>query len=363
MNNNGTVIILSMARKDSYGENDLYVCFQKGLHSWSKPVNLGAIVNSSKRETTPFLTVDNQTLYFSSNRPGTTGGNDIYYSKRLDNTWSNWSEPVKLDAPINSTADDAQPFYNTLNGFLYFTSRRDGSSDIFRVRIEKPVKETVTIVGKVFNPKDDTNIKAKVKRSLANKDNYQEVAISEDGTYRLELPKGQEYDLIAEKDGHVGEKQTIGFKKNYIYFKDYNVDLILRPIEAGTKINLKPIYFERSTPNILPKSYPAIDELAAYLKENKSFYVLIEGHTDNQGEEEDLQKLSEERAEAIVDYLVYKKRIKPVRLDFRGHGGAKPVTDNSTEEKRAENRRVEAIILTISRIIEHPTKEASDSSQ
>ncbi len=353
MSNNGHIFILSMERKDSKGDNDLYVCFRTGNHTWSKPINLGRVINSKYRETTPFLTVDNQTLYFSSNRPGSMGGNDIYYTKRLDDTWKKWSKPVRLDSPINSTADDSQPFFNTLNGYLYFTSKRDGSSDIFRVRIAKPVKETVTVFGRVFNPKTKEAIPgASVKRSLENSEYYTDVALAEDGRYQIEMPKGNAYDLIAEKQGHIGEKSTVEFKKNYLYFRDYEVNLVLRPIEAGTKLNLKPIYFERSKPNILEKSYPALDELADYLKENKSYYVRIEGHTDNQGEDEDLLALSQARAEAVKDYLVYKKFIKPVRLDAIGHGDTQPVTNNSTEELRAKNRRVEAIIMVVSTMLD-----------
>jgi len=360
MNNQGNVLILTMSGEDTHGENDLYVSFQTHMGSWSKPKNLGSVINSAKRETTPFLTVDNRTLYFSSNRPGGMGGNDIYYCTRLDNSWDNWSTPKLMEAPVNSTSDDAQPFFNTINGYLYFASKRDGTSDIFRVRIAKPVKETVTVSGMVYNPKTETPIpNVKIKRSITNANQYTEVAVSEDGTFEIELPKGVAYDIIAEKPGHIAERKTIEFKKEYLYFKDYKFDLVLRPIEAGTKINVKAIYFEQSKANILEQSFPAIDDLAAYLKKNKSFYVRIEGHTDNQGDEEALQKLSEARAEAIKEYLVYKRRIKPVRLETAGFGGSQPVTDNSTDELRAENRRVEVTIMVISKIIERPDPNAS----
>ena len=73
-------------------------------------------------------------------------------------------------------------------------------------------------------------------------------------------------------------------------------------------------------------------------------YIIIEGHTDNQGKEDELMSLSEQRAEAIKDYLVYKKRIKPVRLTTAGFGGSRPVNDNSTDGLRAINRRVEVYI-------------------
>ncbi len=358
MSNDGNILILTMDSKEGKGSNDLYVSFRTHGVSFSKPQNIGKDINTKFRETTPFLTVDNQTLYFSSNRKKGMGGNDIYMSKRLDNTWKNWSKPELLPAPINSEADDSQPYFNVYNGYLYFSSTRDGSSDIFRVRTVKPVKETVTVIGRVFNPKNEEAIENTIiKRSRENSPYTEEIYVSEDGTFEIELPKGFVYDLIAEKDDHIGEKRSIEFNANYLYFKDYRLDLPLSPIEAGTRLNLKPIYFERSKAVILEKSYPAIDELAAYLKEHKRYYVIIEGHTDNQGKEEELLALSKARAEAIKEYLVYKKFVKPVRLEAVGFGGSQPVNDNSTEELRAQNRRVEAVILTVSTIIQRPKGE------
>lgn len=362
MSYNGQILILTMNSKDGKGDNDLYVCFRIGPYSFSAPQNIGKNINTKFRETTPFLTVDNQTLYFSSNRKGGLGGNDIYYSKRLDNTWKNWSKPRPLPEPINSRADDSQPFYNVLNGYLYFSSKRDGSSDIFRVRTAKPVKETVTIIGRVYNPKTDETIpNAKIMLAKEDSNLFRKVAFAEDGTYQMELQKGAVFDFIAEKDDHIGEKRSIEFNAKYLYFKDYRVDLPLSPIEAGTKLNLKPIFFAQSKPIILEKSYAALDELAAYLKEHPLYYVIIEGHTDNQGKEKDLMQLSKDRAEAIKEYLVYQKFIKPVRLETAGYGATKPMTDNSTEALRAKNRRVEAVILTVSHIIERPVGEEAAS--
>ena len=127
-------------------------------------------------------------------------------------------------------------------------------------------------------------------------------------------------------------------------------------MEKGTKINLKPIYFKQSKPIILQESFAALDELAQFLNKNKNMYITIEGHTDNQGEEEDLLQLSKERAEAIKDYLVYKKRIKPVRLSTEGYGSEQPVNDNSDEAKRAINRRVEVYIDEVASMLKTKRK-------
>ncbi len=349
MNNDGQIIVLTLENNEGMGSADLFVSFSTGRNSWSQPVNLGPKINSKYRETTPFLSVDNQTLYFSSNRPGGHGGNDIYFSKRLDDTWKNWTNPTRMDAPINSKSDDSQPYFSTLNGYLYFTSKRDGSSDIFRVRIAKEVKNSVTVIGSILNSKNKDLIKgAKIWMGDSRLKNYKQVYLSDNGKYSIDVSKGNPLDIYAEKGGYFSKIGNIEFKKDYLYFKEYVLDLFLEPIEKGTKIQTKPIYFKRTTASILPVSYAALDELADYLKENRNLYVRIDGHTDNNGTPEILEKLSKERAEAVKEYLVYKKFIKPVRLTTFGFGGTRPTNNNSTRQERAENRRVEVTIEIVS---------------
>ena len=250
LSTDGHVIIMTMDKKNGFGQNDLYVSFRIGPYTWSKPKNLGSNINTSFRETTPHLSIDKGTIYFSSNRPGSMGGNDIYYSKRLDDTWTNWTKPVAMDSPINSEADDSQPFLDFNSGYLYFSSKRDGSSDIFRSRVSKPLKETVTLVGSVINPKNKEKIiGAKIMSGKADTEVYREVSIAPDGTYRIEISKGEALDIKAEKPGHIGQKKRVEFKKEYVYFKDYKLDLSLEPMERGTKINIKPIYFVHPRPS------------------------------------------------------------------------------------------------------------------
>ena len=128
MSFDGKALILAAARYDSR-DMDLYICFREGENKWSKPLLLEGI-NSDKREVTPFLSEDNKTLFFASNRWSSSGGMDIYLAKRLDDTWQNWSAPMRLGEPINSNKDESQPYFNMTTGCLYFASRREGSSDI-----------------------------------------------------------------------------------------------------------------------------------------------------------------------------------------------------------------------------------------
>ncbi len=346
ISSDGSVMILAMEKEDTYGMTDLYISFKKDADTWSSPKNLGPKVNSVNREVTPFISDDNKTIFFASNRLGTHGGMDLFIIDCLDNEWTKWSRPRRFIQPINSASDDSQPFFNSTTGYLYFSSKRDGSSDIFRVKIAPPNPSGVVVKGHIYNSNTNKPISGKVLSGPADQE-YRNVYVSDDGSFRFVVPKGEKFILKAEKPGYSGVEETVKFKKSYIYFKEYEVDLYIDPLEVGAKIELDPIYFVQSTPIVLTSSYPTLNTLASYLKENQNISIRVGGHTDNQGEEAILQKLSEERAEAIKDYLVYKMRIPPLRIETYGYGSTKPVNDNSTDELRKQNRRVEFEIIKI----------------
>ncbi len=346
ISNDGSVMVVAMQGEDSEGQTDLYVCFKKGKNVWTEPKNLGRKINSSNRETTPFISDDNKTIFFASNRPGARGM-DLYLVERKDDSWEKWSRPRRFVKPINSKADESQPFFNAATGYLFFTSRRDGSSDIYRVKISPPNPPGVIVKGKVYNSKTRELVRSRVLSGPKNGD-YKNMYVSDDGSYRIVVPKGSEFLLTPEKAGYTGKTEKVVFKRDYVYFKEYHVDLYLDPMEVGTKIELDPIYFEQSKPVVLKKSFSVLDELAGFLLENKSIHIQIAGHTDNVGEPNSLKKLSEKRAEAIKHYLVYEKLINPVRIETIGYGASRPVNDNSTDDLREKNRRVEVEITHIS---------------
>ncbi len=344
MSTDGSVIIFSMIRENAYGQSDLYASFRKEGNTWGPPINLGPLVNTHHRETTPFLSDDNKTLYFASDRRTAFGQRDIYLVFRLDDTWQKWSAPARYKKPVNSIWDDSQPYFNSATGYLYFSSNRDQSKDIYRVRVAPPIPFTVTVKGRILNAKTNKRMAAKVISGPATQSNVRNVYLSEDGTFKLTVSKGQQIKLLPEKTGYIGRVDTVFFKKSYVYYKEYEVTLYLDPVEVGMKVELPPIYFKQSTPIILEKSFPTLDELADFMKENGSVKIKIEGHTDNQGDKASLKQLSEQRAEAIKEYLMG-RGIETNRLQTVGLGDTRPVNDNSTEELRKQNRRVEFVVI------------------
>lgn len=341
MSFDGKILILSAIRADSR-DMDLFVCFKEGENKWGAPQHLGNVINSDRRETTPFLSEDNETLFFSSARNGGAGGNDLYTSRRLDDTWKNWSSPALLFEPMNSKYDDSQPYFNMTSGFLYFTSKRDGNSDIYRVRIAPPQATELEVVGRVLHAKTKELITGTRIYYGASGDPHN-VLVAPDGTFRLKIPKGVKFDLIPEKGGFAGQTEEIEFRRDYYYFREQYIDLLLNPLEVNSKIELRPIYFQQSKAIILEESHAELERLATLLLESPSLHIRIEGHTDNIGRAEDLYQLSEERANALRDFLI-QKGCAAARIETKGWGPKFPINANDSEESRSKNRRVEIIV-------------------
>jgi len=333
------VIILSLKREDTRGESDLYICFREASKQWSIPKNMGPILNSIGKETYPSLSADGRMLFFASNRPGSQAS-DIYFSVREGDDWNSWSKPERLPEPINTPANDGFPNYNQASGYLYFASSREGSSDLYRIRLhDAPEQEEVMVRGQLINSVTGFPIKGDVHFEMTGEGYYKNFYLSEDGYFRILIPKGKPIEMLAEKEGYISTPYTIYLDPDKHYFSACELNFLLDPLQEGAKISLDPIYFEKSKPVILEKSYRALERLAQIMDLHPELEIRIEGHTDNVGHPEDLQKLSEERAQAVRTYLV-KHGIAKSRIKVIGFGGRFPLNDNSTETLRRQNRRV-----------------------
>lgn len=141
-----TALVIAQEKSDSEGKLDLYVAFRdpnaKYPYSATESVNLGPVINSFGDETSPWLAYDGHTLYFSSNGHNGHGNLDIFMSKRLDKTWTNWSEPVNLGPGINSRYDDMSFNYNPTARYAYFSRGiTPNNVDIYRIEMTSLFKE------------------------------------------------------------------------------------------------------------------------------------------------------------------------------------------------------------------------------
>ncbi len=352
------VMILSVDRGDGLGQNDLYVSFRIHTTLWSAPEHMGPAINTSVNEITPFISDDKQFLFFSSNQAGTKGGQDIFVTERLDESWTNWSIPQSLPKPINSEYDDAQPFFNSPSGYLYFTSTREGSSDIYRVnyvrgKTNKPKEKA--IAGNIEDQEEITclivdavtkqPLKAHLQYGPVGFQGYNKEVYADQQGAALITDDVDVLKLHVSTDGYIETVKKIDISDPKIK-KEKMVTIEVDPLKVNTRISLDPIFFLRGKDKILSGSFGELDRLARILKTHPTIQVNINGHTDNIGDTWALHQLSEQRATAVKNYLV-KSGIQSYRIKTKGYGPGRPITDNSSEKLRAQNRRVEVVITKV----------------
>jgi OmpA-OmpF porin, OOP family len=340
MSNDGKVLILSLPQSTGSSENDLFISFKIADNRWSKPKNLGSPVNSPYREVTPYLSADSKELYFASNRPLSVGGLDLFFISRLDETWENWSKPRRFVEPINTIGDESQPYFNAATGHLYFSSKRDGTHDIFRVKIAPAIPQELYIRGKIVNTSTGKVVDGRVLYGDASSPYFDKYLETVEGYFLIKVKQGQQLRMTGHKVGFINHELVFNFEKNQFFDKPKEVTLYVDSVAVGGTITINPIYFKRSTPVILQESYAELDYLVEIMQRFREVSITIEGHTDNFGTPETLVKLSEDRAIEVKKYLVAHK-VHPKRILTVGYGASRPINTNTNEESRHLNRRVE----------------------
>ncbi len=347
LSNSRKSLILSVEREDTRGNRDLYVSFSQGDNKWSEPMNLGDVVNTADAETGPFLAADEKTLYYSTKGFSGYGGSDIYVTRRLDDTWKNWSEPENLGPSINSDQDD--DFFNipASGEHAYYSRGTPEDLDIFKLQLPvfyKPAP-VVLVKGKVYNSKTKEPIEARIVYEKLPDGIEAGEAQSESGTgeYQIILPSGEKYGYLAQADGFLSINANIDLN-NLTEYKEIEKDLFLVPVEVGQRITMNNISFDFDKSTLRAESFPELKRIVKFLNEAKDVEIEIAGHTDSIGPDAYNLNLSQRRAQAVVNYLI-ENGIAKNRLSAKAFGERNPVTTNETPEGRLENRRVEFSII------------------
>ncbi|WP_051296249.1 OmpA family protein [Eisenibacter elegans] len=346
---NGKVLLLCIEQDDSYGGKDIYVSFLKADNTWTAPKNIGEVVNTYGTEVGPFLAADGYTMYYSTSGKKGYGSNDIFVTRRLDDTWLNWSEPENLGPAINTTAWDAYYTVPADGSYAYLVSSLNslGAEDIFRLKLPESAKPQPVLVvsGRVLD--------AETKKPLAAEVLYEILSSGEnagraranpvDGHYRIVLNQGKEYGFMALMEGYYAISENLD-TRNLKQYTEIEKDLYLQPIKAGQTIRLNNLFFASGSYALQPNSFPELNRLADFLKANPQVRIQVEGHTDSVGDAGSNQVLSQNRVGSVQQYLL-QKGIAANRLQTKGFGATTPVADNNTEAGRQQNRRVEIRIL------------------
>jgi OOP family OmpA-OmpF porin len=352
MAHDGQTLLLYMSENKGSVLNDIYVCFLQRDTTWSEPKSIGKKINlPDYDEMTPYLASDGVTLYFSSNRPGGLGDNDIWMTRRLDSTWQKWADPVNLGSPINTEDWDAFFTLDAGGEYAYLTSSANtyGESDIVRVKLlEKEKPDPVILVsGNVYNKKTNKPLSASLVYETLPDGLEAGNAVSnpEDGAFKIVLPYDKNYLIRASADKFFAQSENLNLDSLIkVGYKEIHKDLYLVPIEIGQVVRLNNVFFDFDKWSLRPESYVELDRVAKLLTENPAIEIEMSAHTDSYGSDDYNFKLSDNRARSVMEYII-SKGIVAGRITSQGYGETKPVAANDTPENRQLNRRVEFTIM------------------
>ncbi|WP_316760362.1 OmpA family protein [Pedobacter aquatilis] len=390
-------------RPDGLGRCDIYVSHREGK-DWGEPYNVGKPVNSEYWESQPAISPDGRTLYFISNRPGGSGGYDIWKSTITDD--AKWGPAINLGPEINTLYDENTPFLHADGKTLYFSSDGwpgFGNKDIYYSRMDdndkfqKPINlgypinsfenESGLIVSadgnlgmfssnlkdgfggqdiysfgipEIAKPLKISYVKGIVRDKDSKKtieSNVQVIDLKSDktvfddytdpetGQFLAVMPIGGNYLFNVNAEGYMFYSENFELKQGNIN-KPYQIEVYIERIKQGGNVTLRNIFFDTNKYNLLPASIRELDLLIDFLHQNQTVNIEIQGHTDNVGDDKLNEKLSFNRANAVYEYLV-KNEVDAKRLTFKGFGASKPIADNKTEIGRKNNRRTSFVITKI----------------
>ncbi|MEP7254280.1 MAG: OmpA family protein [Ferruginibacter sp.] len=330
------------------GGRDIWVTHRLPTGKWSRPENLGEAVNTSGDESCPFMHADNETLYFNSNGHTGYGMTDLFFSKKVND--SSWVVAENLGYPVNTIDDQGSLIVAADGKTAYYASEGSdtrGGLDIYTFQLREDIRplKTLWVKGKVFDKRTQVGLPSAVELSdVKGQKLISKIQTDEDGNYLITLPVGKDYAFNVNRKGYLFYSDNFSLLDNKID-SVFTVNIPLQPIEKGATIVLKNIFFETGKFELKPESIMELNKLVLLLTDNPNLKIQIDGHTDNVGQEKDNLLLSNNRAKAVVGYLL-NKAINPQRLSYKGFGAGNPVAGNTTEQGRALNRRTELSVIS-----------------
>jgi outer membrane protein OmpA-like peptidoglycan-associated protein len=335
-----------------FGGTDIWYSQLQADGIWGKPMNAGSVINSTGNEMFPTIT-STDTLYFSSNGHIGMGGSDIFMAGGSQN---NWTDPINLKYPVNSPGDDFSYTALTLGADTtigYFSSNRVGglgSDDIYsfsKVIVRPPV---FCIKGKILKKPTQIPLLGTTITLYANGVKIVDgLKPNADGTYSIDLKPNTDYAVLAKKERFQSDSLLIT-TKGLTKSKNFEVDLSLDSLfQIGKVISLANIYYDFDRDSIRIDASQVLDGLVRTMLDNPTIEIELRSHTDSRGKEDYNQKLSQRRATAAVNYIV-SRGINAKRITAKGYGEWQLLNKcNSyvecTEEEHQINRRTDFKIL------------------
>ncbi len=367
INPTGDVLYFTSKLPGGYGGKDIWMSvYNKKDKAWGQPVNLGPTINTQGDEMYPYMAEDDKTLYFSSNYHLGMGGLDIFKAEKgADGKFT--KAPENLKYPMNSAGDDFGIIFEGKKIKGYFTSNREGgkgSDDIYSF-ILPPLNFNLT--GTVVSEEGSEPVtNALIHLKGSNGDMF-EFKTAADGKYNFKLKENVSYEVtVATDKSTVSQTFKLGFLANKDMgklttvdeneSKDFVKDFALTPVKAEIRfpavlyalgkadllVDLEGTAKDNDTHKPL-NSKDSLNFLYQTLMDNPTIVVELQSHTDSRGSDAKNQILSEARAKSCVDYLINEKKVPAARLTFKGWGEKKLLVTDAVINKAKTKEEKDAL--------------------
>lgn len=352
----GNTLYFASDRKGGYGGVDLYKATQDKNGKWGNVTNLGGMINTPGDEMFPYVSDEGKLYFASSGHPG-LGGLDIFVSTKQGKE----TKVENIGMPINSSYDDfGICFKNTVDG--YFTSNRPGGKgedDIYYFFDVTPntkiVNYTLAITTKTMDNNQEIVLDGvKVRVSDSKGKLLKEISTGSDGKLSLPVETGRNYVIIGEKKDYFTKRDEYSMVGRSIPLEDLvkpvtdttlQTVLWMEKIAVNKIVVLNNIYYDLDKYDIRKDAAEELDNLVKFLKDNPTVKIELSSHTDVRGSDEYNMKLSQKRAESAVNYII-SKGVSADRLVAKGYGETKLIIqDAQAEEEHQVNRRTEFKVL------------------
>ncbi|WP_438710035.1 OmpA family protein [Aquimarina muelleri] len=359
LSNDEKILYFSSDMPGSKGLSDLYEVAIMNDGTFGEPKNMGEVINTEGKETFPFISADDQ-LYFSSNgRHIGLGGLDVYVTN-LDPKTQEEKEIINIGKPINSSKDDFAFIVDTASKIGYFSSNRDGGKggdDIYSfVQLEDLKKPCEITISGLITDKDTNALLPDTKVSVYNSNNdlIQSVVVGEEATYTQLVKCKSKYFVRAEKEGYTTlEKLVNTLDKTETLDTPLALEKKIKSADVGDDLakilSLQPIYFDFNGAQIRLDAKVELAKVIEVMNQYTTMKIEVRSHTDSHGDDAYNLDLSERRAKSTVQYII-DNGISADRITGKGLGETQPVNDcgndtNCDKQEYQLNRRSEFIIM------------------
>ena len=325
-------------RIGGFGLSDIWFTYKNKRGEWQTAQNAGPMINTRQNELSPFIHPKFNILYFSSNGQLLNFGEfDIYKSYKGPN---GWSEPKNIGPLVNGEGSE---FYFTIDSdskdLYYARSVQDNMKNLdlhsFPLPMEAQPLATTKLSGSLRDEDTNKPFSSGIV-SVIDLDTGIEVApkyLRPDGSFEFDLIKDKNYLLVIQGNDF--------FRIEELFKLEGDMEMEHRTQSISKKLEFTTIDFASGSSTVVPAMYGDLNKMADFLIDHPDVQLKISGHTDSDGDEAFNQKLSQQRAMAIMEYLVAFASVNPDQVEAIGYGSSRPIVEEKSEKDKKLNRRVE----------------------